>query len=287
MDVQQLARLNSMTKYPSILTYHQLGERGKLDEHIQVPFEDDEDVFVTEKVDGTNTRIIFLPSGDYVLNIPDGDYIIGSREELLHARGDRIWVPTEGIVDTLKEHDIVSRVYKAMFGKQPDMPLANVWVVFGEVFGGKTGQAKQYTAKKATGFRIFDVLKIPRPLADDMVLGREWDRQKISVWRQHGGQTFLSNAELEYWFSTFLTEPLTPRLGTFKGKDIPKAHKDVLEWLQQFAKTRCRLDDGAKAKSEGVVIRNADRSKIAKIRFEDYERTLRPQKPPMKKGKSK
>jgi hypothetical protein len=296
MHKQQLDRLNSMTKYPSILTYHQLGERGRLEEHIQIPFDDDESVIVTEKVDGTNARIIFTPGDPSV-----GDYIIGSREELLHAKGDRIWIPTEGIVDTLKEHDIIPQVYSKLFGRNPkdrprsavwqlyhklfghkserdtpdgEIELHSVWVVFGEVFGGKTGQAKQYTGKKGTGFRIFDVMAAECSIfsiADEMILGRNWDCQKISAWRQNGGQTFLSHGDVAGLFM----QDLTPRLGIFKGKDIPKKHNDVLEWLQQFAKTQCRLDDGAKAKSEGVVIRNENRSKIAKIRFEDYERTLR------------
>jgi hypothetical protein len=211
-DPAQLGRLNSMTKYPSILTYHQIGERGKLDSNIQVPFEDDEDVIITEKVDGANARIIFLPT-------TPRDYFIGSREELLHAKGDRIWVPTEGIVDTLKEHDFVSKVYRIIFSEL-DLSLTNIWVVFGEVFGGKTSQHKQYSGKKATGFRVFDVAKIPRPLADDMILGNHgWNREKISSWRQRGGQIYLPNYCLE---NLFLLgggpplSPLTPRLTELK-----------------------------------------------------------------------
>lgn len=267
-DIEQLGRLNSMTKYPSILTYHQIGERGKLDDHIQVSFDDDEDVIVTEKVDGSNTRLIFLPGGDY---------IIGSREELLHAKGDRIWIPDGGIVDTIKEHDIITKTYGAMFSG-PDLPFANAWVVFGEVFGGKTGQPKQYTGKRGTGFRVFDVMKLPKPLADDMVMGRDgWTRERLASWRQRGEQQYMKTSDLMYWFGSALVQ-LTPRLTTVKGKDLPKTHTETLQWLQPFAKTLCRLDDGAKAKSEGVVIRNENRTKIAKIRFEDYERTLRPQR---------
>ena len=67
--------LNSATKYPSILTYHGLGERGRLTEEVAT-FPDM--AILTEKVDGTNGRII-LPPGD--------DYFIGSREELLYDSG--------------------------------------------------------------------------------------------------------------------------------------------------------------------------------------------------------
>ncbi len=52
-----LGKLNSMTKYPSILTYHALGDKGLLQETVQIPFEGR--VIGTEKVDGTNTRLIF------------------------------------------------------------------------------------------------------------------------------------------------------------------------------------------------------------------------------------
>lgn len=51
-------------------------------------------VTLTEKVDGTNSRIIVLP---------DGSYLIGSREELLYARGDLIGNPALGIVDALRD----------------------------------------------------------------------------------------------------------------------------------------------------------------------------------------
>src|SRR5687767_8680706 len=63
-----LGKLNSMTKYPSIPTYHTLGDKGMLQEAVQVPFAGR--VLGTEKVDGTNTRLIFCP---------DGAVVVGSR----------------------------------------------------------------------------------------------------------------------------------------------------------------------------------------------------------------
>ena len=56
-----LAKLNSATKYPSILTYHELGDRGRLKETVQVPFVEGQEIFVTEKIDGANGRIVVLP----------------------------------------------------------------------------------------------------------------------------------------------------------------------------------------------------------------------------------
>src|SRR6478752_4862424 len=87
-----LGKLNSMTKYPSILTYHTLGEKGLLQERVQIPFEGR--VIGTEKVDGTNARLIFCP---------DESVIVGSREDLLWERRDLIGNPSMGIVEALKE----------------------------------------------------------------------------------------------------------------------------------------------------------------------------------------
>lgn len=88
-----LNKLNSMTKYPSIPTYHALGDKGTLLEQIVTFNVDDGEVILTEKVDGTNSRIILLP---------DGNFVLGSREELLFAKGDLIGNPALGIVDALK-----------------------------------------------------------------------------------------------------------------------------------------------------------------------------------------
>src|SRR4051794_25742951 len=85
-----LGRLNSMTKYPSIPTYHPMGDRGVLGDE---PLRFEGRAIATEKVDGTNSRILLLP---------DGTYLIGSREELLYARGDLIGNPALGIVDAVR-----------------------------------------------------------------------------------------------------------------------------------------------------------------------------------------
>src|ERR1051326_1446206 len=93
-----LAKLNSLTKYPSILTYHALGDKGILKEAVQFPFEGR--VIGTEKVDGTNSRLIFCP---------DQSVLVGSREDLLWERRDLIGNPAMGIVEAVKE--LVQAVY--------------------------------------------------------------------------------------------------------------------------------------------------------------------------------
>jgi hypothetical protein len=66
MDIR---KLNSLTKYPSIPTFHDLGPRQRLLEtHLALP---DQTLLFTEKVDGANARMVFV----------DGTYFIGMRKE--------------------------------------------------------------------------------------------------------------------------------------------------------------------------------------------------------------
>ncbi len=259
MDISHLAymdldRLNSATKYPSIPTYHEIGERGRLTETVQVPFDEDEEVVVTEKVDGTNARIILFP---------DGDYVIGSREDLLHARGDRIVNATLGIVDIAKP------VAELVGGINAEL----VEVYFGEVYGHGVGkQGKQYSGDGMKSFRLFDIAVFK---LDELKQLLNKERGEISNWRKHGGQVFRpEHAVAVFADYSGPTIPVTPRLDVTMPppKDLAAAY----DWLHTVLPdgTHAALDDGAKGNAEGVVVRTKDRSKIAKLRFADYQRTL-------------
>src|SRR5947209_2093316 len=174
-DVRQidLAALNSLTKYPSIPTYHRLdGSNGRLAEEA-LPFPAGP-VLATEKVDGTNARVIILPGGNYLL---------GSREELLFYRTDVIGNPSMGIVAALKS--VAERLAAA------DADDAVV-VYFGEVYGGKvTAGSKQYTGTQAVGFRLFDAIVLP-----DYAARLTMPAAVIAAWRDGGGQPFVGEADL-------------------------------------------------------------------------------------------
>ncbi|QDT41886.1 hypothetical protein Pan241w_19660 [Gimesia alba] len=241
-----LRKLNSATKYPSIPTYHTLGERGALLEDT-VEF-DGQDLIATEKVDGTNSRIILMP---------DGFYLIGSREELLHARGDLIHNPALGIVETLKQ--TAERIVSAF-----STPADVITVVYLETYGGKTtAAAKQYTSKREFGYRVFDVSRVSVEHLDANL-------EAIAAWRENAGQTFLNERELSELARTLQME-LTPRIPI--RETLPITIDETHAWLQSMIPaTLVSLDAKAGGKPEGLVVRTSDRSRIAKIRFEDYAR---------------
>jgi hypothetical protein len=246
-----LRKLNSLTKYPSIPTYHALGERGALLED-RVAF--DGRVLGTEKVDGTNGRIVFLP---------DGFWIIGSREELLLARGDLIGNPALGIADALraKAEELAPSFREA----------DRIRVLYAEVFGGTTtAQARQYTGRRAVSFRLFDMATIA---GFEDVLART--PEQIAAWRDAGGQPFVSAAELARVSAEHGLEAVPP-IFEIDAAELPRSVDEAHAFLrEQIPRTRCKLDEGAGGEPEGIVIRTPDRRVIAKLRFEDYERAAR------------
>lgn len=247
-----LERLNSLTKYPSIPTYHALGERGALlEEHVDLV---DGPLIFTEKVDGTNTRVALLQSGEYV---------IGSREQLLHARGDLVFNPALGIVEAIRETADALADAAAV----PDRSLT---VYYFETFGGKiTAASKQYTGSRAVSFRLFDVAEIPLSMLTEPV-------ERIAAWRDEGGQNFAAEPEL-LSAAERLGLAVTPRV-TPDGP-LPTDIEGTAAWLAAAVpKTLVAIDDNAGGRPEGLVVRTAARERIAKIRFEDYRRHLKRRK---------
>lgn len=244
--------LNSLTKYPSIDTYHKLGEKGRLLDEVNHTFTGE--VVLTEKVDGTNGRIVITPWGEW---------LIGSREEFFTASGDIVYNPMLGIVDALRP---VAGGIKAC--PPPDTLL----VFYFEVFGGGIGQyAKNYTTSKTEfGVRLFDVVRV-----DDVKTKLDWDREKIASWRDHGGQFFLPEASIKS-YADMLGVERVPVIDILDAKDVPTSIAGMHEFLKVHAPgTKVKLDETGRGNAEGLVLRTRDRGTIAKARFEDYDRTAR------------
>ncbi|NRQ36814.1 RNA ligase family protein [Nonomuraea sp. NN258] len=237
--------LNSLTKYPSIPTHHRLDPHGKgsLLEECAVftgP------VVATEKVDGTNARIILTP---------DGSWLIGSRDELLTASGDIVANPALGIVDALRG------LAESLRGERDA-----VEVYYLEVYGSKKLPAWRQYGQGEPAHRLFDLATIPLDLL-------AWDPADISRWRDGGGQSFAAEADLAE-AARRAAIPMTPRLATFDGGELPGGVEDMRAFLEPFKRTQAATD-GTAGDSEGVVLRAPDRSLITKARFQDYDRTLK------------
>lgn len=235
-------RLNSLTKYPSISNLHVFGDKGSITEEKNVVFENDEPVHVYEKIDGTNIR--YITTGN--------DFVIGSREELIYAKGDRVKPKDYNV-------DLVIDTLKGIVKTTTDQ----LYVIYAELFGGKySAKSKVYHNGDTTkeGLRVFDVAGV--------VLNGVYDYplEKIASLRE--------NNVLSVWFNPDLPKDLSvPRLDVASGM-VFNTIESTYEYLKEIApKTQAALvPDSFANPPEGIVIRNKDRSKIAKVKYQNYER---------------
>jgi len=262
-----LDRLNSATKYPSIPTYHALGERGRLTDVVQVPFGPDDDVLATEKIDGANTRIVIHQ---------EGTCLIGSREEWLWHSDDLLANPAGQIVEA-------ARAVADKIRNNQDLLRSGVTVWYGETYGGKvTAGSKNYTGTGKLGIRFFDIARFDLQL--DII--KRMTVAEIASWRDHGGQQFVQHEDflIDCYRAGVDRVPGLAFSRAFLPDDLPGTLREARTRLPHTYSALDPLQVGpgappasesARRKPEGIVIRTADRKKIAKIRFEDYERALR------------
>lgn len=256
-DVKERNKLNSLTKYPSILTLHKLGDRGTLLNELTDPSITKNDTFyATEKIDGTNVRII----------IHRDEFILGSRENLLHYSKDTLYDPAQGIVDAIKSLKSV-------------IPYTNgLMVIYGELYGGNVTSHSNWYGKSAVGFRVFDICDYDFGNVDWITMLLQMEQSQISHWREHEengilkyGQPFM-NLNDEYK-SKFQFE-FVPSVKSIVI-DPTVSHLDIMTQMKMnLPETKCKLTENALGACEGIVIRASDRSKIYKLRFEDYQKTL-------------
>jgi hypothetical protein len=252
-----LHRVNSATKYPSIPTYHRLGEKGHLQPDVGVSF-DDERVVVTEKIDGTNTRII----------LSDGSYAVGSREHLLTVDGDVLYDPAQGIVEKIRGgcHALAQAFRRFAPGY--------ITILYCEFYGGRvTASSKNYAADGvATGLCLFDVSRYQAVDFEHLLASNT--PEQLARKRDAGLQLFEDEASLRE-MSAVANIPLVHRFDVPSFDHVPTDVEATVAWMRRCASvSKSTLDERALGKPEGVVVRTYAREKIAKLRFEDYERTL-------------
>lgn len=245
------SKVNSLTKYPSIPTLHKIGERGMLTSELNVQFEKDEVLFVTEKIDGVNVRILMY--GD--------EFIIGSREELLYHNNDALYN---------RELNIVENFLSLNYTIPPS--VHTLMVLYGELYGANIGKHGKQYGISSVGFRSFD---ISVPDLHDL----EKSVEKIAAQRERNNSQFVDYRYFQDDIFNFLPFIRTPLLSFNSFGKPDKLNNLTIEQTYNcltatIPTTKSFLDAGAFGTPEGIIIRNNDRSKIAKVRFEDYRRTI-------------
>jgi len=261
---EQLMKINSMTKYPSIETYHPINHIGMLDESCpMIMGEPDDMVSVYEKIDGANSRIVILP-GEIDSH---SDILIGSREELLHYETDVLWRQEYGIVPTLRKLVMDEDMHHARNTSN------KIIVLYLETYGHPAHRkvAKNYSSDGTLGSRLFDIIEIEYDQWSNML---SWDLDQIAIWRNNGNQDFYAVDEFEAE-AKILGIKTVPHVARLRAEEMPTDIEGCFEWMSRLLpETYAALDEKADKKPEGIVIRNYDRSRIAKLRFQNYLRTM-------------
>ena len=265
LDSLSIDKLDSLTKYPSIPELHVAGDRGRLKDEVQVVFPEGSDLEITEKIDGVNARIIVMP---------DGEWVIGSRNELLGAMRDAVRNPAHGIIEAVRSSARLLGVARP----------AGILVAWCEVYGGSGPNAVKragcYTSRGSVGVRIFDSALWP---ADEAQALLDKSHDYIAGYRQRGQQPFHWLADREQ-VAGWLGLDLVPVI-TRHGSAPPASLSEAEAFLKRHVPvTFARLDDGTcTSGAEGIVLRTPDRKYIAKMRFDDYRRTLAPEPTPRRR----
>ena len=265
--VYDKAKINSLTKYPSILTFHKTAQRGGLaPELTEGPSRIGKQLFVTEKVDGSNSRIVFFTDENGKIK----DFFIGSRENMLYVSGDRCFNEDGHIVENILP--IATSIIEKMIHEDISFPSSSIVTFYFEHFGGHNNGWKQYTAGNTYGARLFDIKAIKYEIANKIL--------SLPVEQIAGAREADAYGE---WYSVghmiaicgILGIRHVPYINTVNGEDIPDTLRGAFDWLKQFDKSAVVLDEKGIGNSEGVVVRTEDRKYIKKLRFEDYQKTER------------
>ena len=261
-DVINSDTLNSLTKYPSIQTYHEFDtNKHILKEQLTFPNETDESIYITEKIDGTNIRILIL----------NNDYVIGGREEWIYAKGDR------AIVKANKPYiNFLKNIIENILSKKQALKKDTLYCIYGELHGSKIQRSwTNYTSNENEyGFRVFDIWS--ESLIGNEIMKNIKLPEQASRWRETNQQNWYSYNAVQL-FCNYFNLDMVPYIRTDVLSQIPTTLEETYDFLTEFKTTRINLDKKAKKqnKSEGIVIRTSNRKYISKLRFEDYEKTFK------------
>jgi hypothetical protein len=260
-DPFTLAKLDTATKYPSIETYHKLGERGRLLDELNHQWPDDEIVHVSEKIDGMNGRLIFLPGR----NAP---WIAGTRDQLVAASSDVIWDNAQGVAGAL----LGPNAPKPWMLPNYILEDSYVFVTYFEVYGHKsTPHWNEYSPDgREPMIRLFDAQFFQQDWLQNFKSVEDVARSRDS----DGGIWFVKDM-LEN-LAEALNVRCVPDLWTGPGADLPKDVLNMDRFMFGLGRDTKAGVNGS-GRSEGIVLRTAGRKVIAKARRQSYDKTLQGQ----------
>ena len=303
-------KLNALTQYPSILSFHKLNDEGKAinelasaDYQPTPPRPEKMNVIIQEIIDGEIIRIIVL----------DNDYFIGNKNEIIHAKGDRI------VLDSM-----IIPVYKSLsnFFQANLSSNERMMILYGVLYGKGIKGHDRYIQNDDSDEELIKCLLVDGftiKIQDVIGLFKDNSVSFIENWVNTLHQPFwalstlnkfcnacnvnqLSNLgevttlnkipqdinEMKQWIKLYKTSSLT-LTNTKTDKKNNNDKKNLQDILQEIESSPVNINAISKNddiddlfnltsnkalskfnKSKGVIIRSIDRTYIRKIKFDDY-----------------
>jgi hypothetical protein len=244
-------KLNALTRYPVVPTYHVPGAQNCPTGRVKVSFAQEPDLIFSEKIAGHSIRIILTSQG----------YFVGNKTEILAWNEDIATLPTNPILEGMQEN---ANNFHQMYAPKGE----GVKVLFGVFFGGSSHpHSRQYTGgdSQLNSFRLSDAFNLSPEEFSNLL---SQSPEQIGEWRENNQQPFFSEAAL-----LGLGIPVNPRL---LGNHPPINPTATHTWMKQILpKSKASLNYQAAGKPNGILIRTPNRSKIAKLSFAEYEKLLK------------
>jgi len=244
-------RLNALTRYPTVPSYHVPDAQGRPTLQVKVSFAHEPQLIISEKIAGHSIRVILTKDG----------YFLGNKTEILAWHEEIDEQPMHPILNGMRM--TANHIFQSYSPKDE-----GIKVFFGVFFGGSSHpHAKQYTGGdyQLNSFKLSDGFSLP---ANEFTTLYNSTAEQIGEWRESNQQPFYTETSL-LGFGI----PVNPRLRS----SAPPVHvAATLAWMQHtLPKSKACLSYLAPGKPNGILIRTPNRSKIAKLSFAEYEKFLK------------
>ena len=237
-------KLNALTQYPSILDYHKIINNRAVDElstanYQPVPPRPEQmPVVIKELVDGEILRIISI----------DNDFFIGTANDIVHARGDRIILDPKivpmykslssffgsNITNNERLMVLIVVCYGGNLSKKPhnEESMINSPSEISPIYSHNEESLIHCSLVEGYTMKIQDVIS----------LCRDNEINKIADWVNTLHQPYWSISTLNKFCTACNIEPLPVKAETTLDK-IPTSVKDMKMWMNQYRESTLIFND--------------------------------------------
>lgn len=224
-------------------------------------------LYICELIDGELGR--FITTGD--------DYFVGTTEDIVYARGDRI--VNNSIVIPL--HMAITEYIESRLNSTDNM----FTVLYGVAYGGDIKGNNRYTKENKNSFCLIDGFSMPYEQVEYIL--EKYEIDKINEMVQKGANGYWTMNELNN-FSNEYNIPGVPIIDFILQENLPKNEEEIINLSKKYLKSTIVLDENDEqdtssnianiteksadevtgfSMSKGIILRDENQTFVKKIVF--------------------